>query len=141
MGKFYQLFFPESKDKLNQEDIDIAMATLKRSYSDDIISAVFLPQLEKELIQPSFPHPPDWESLSMVEKLNLLLIANFLKMLAIIDFCNMSVKEIQALNEMVQNFLNQDSRLDRNSTEPVDRPDTDKVKAEIIKEKSKVVKH
>ena len=40
----------------------------------------------------------------MVEKANILLIANFLKMLAIIDFCNMSVKEIQALNEMVQNF-------------------------------------
>ena len=98
MGKFNKLFFPESKNKLSQEDIDIAMATLKQSYSDDILSAVFLPQLEKELIQPSFPHPPDWESLSMVEKSNLLLIANFLKMLAIIDFCNMSVKEIQALD-------------------------------------------
>ena len=53
----------------------------------------------------------------------------------------MSVKEIQALDEKVQNFLNQDSRLDRNLTEPVDTPDSNKVKAEIIKDKSKNSKH
>ena len=117
------------------------MATLKQSYSDDILSAVYLPQVEREIENPSFPHPPNWDSLSMKEKANLLLCANFLKMLAIIDFCNMSVKEIQALDGEVQNFLNQDSRLDRNMTGPVDRPDTSKVKEEILKDKNKVSGH
>ena len=141
MGKFYKLFFPSGRHKLNQEDIDMAMATLKQSYSDDILSAVYLPQVEREIKKPSFPHPPNWDSLSMKEKANLLLCANFLKMLAIIDFCNMSVKEIQALDDEVQKFLNQDSRLDRNMTGLVDRPDTNKVKAEILKDKNKVIKH
>ena len=53
----------------------------------------------------------------------------------------MSVKDVQALDEKVQKILNQDSRLDRNSTEPVTRPDSNKVKEEILKDKSKNSKH
>ena len=43
MGRFYALFFPESRHKLSQVYIDPAMETLKLGYSNDILSAIFLP--------------------------------------------------------------------------------------------------
>ena len=37
---------------------------------------------------PTFPHPDDWDSMTNTEKATLLLIINFLQLLAIIDFSN-----------------------------------------------------
>ena len=86
MGRFYALFFLESRHKLLQVDIDEAMDSLKSGYSDDILSAVFLPMISKEDIKPSFPHPSDWKSMTLSQKATYLLIVNLLKILPIIDF-------------------------------------------------------
>ena len=137
MGKFYKLFFPEGKHKLTQADIDMVMDILKQSYSDDILSTIFLPQLELEQTHPTFPQPPKLGFVIYAGKIKPFAYCKFLKMLSIIDFNNMSVKEVQALNEQVENFLNQDSRLDRNSTEPLTRLDASKVKEKILRDRNK----
>ena len=69
------------------------MKLLRLGYSDDIFSVVFLLMIAQEDIKPSFQHPLEWESLTISKKVMHLLIVNFLKMLAIVDFSNMSFKE------------------------------------------------
>ena len=62
-------------------------------------------------------------------------------MLAIIDFSNLSFKEVMSLSEDVSNFLNQGSRLERNSKQDIVRPDVEKVRQEILKDRTKNNKH
>ena len=83
------------------------------------MSAIFLSMIHKEDNEPTFPHLENWNKLTLTVKANQLLIANFLKMLAIIDFSNMSFKEVLSLSEEVITFLNQDSQLDRNSIQDI----------------------
>ena len=73
-------------------------------------------------------HPPDWNSKTLTDKATHLLIVNFLKMLTIIDFSNMSFKEVSSLSEDVESFLNQDSRLDKNSKQDIQRPAVENVR-------------
>ena len=61
------------------------METLKLGYLDDIMTNIHT----------------NWNKLTITQKANLLLKANSLKMLAVIDFSNMSFKEVTSLYEFV----------------------------------------
>ena len=67
---------------------------------------IYLQQIKDEDINPTFKHPQNWNKLTIIEKANLLLQAIFLKILAVIDFSNMSFKEVTSLYESVESFLN-----------------------------------
>ena len=57
-------------------------------------------------------------------------------MLSVIDFSNMSLKEISSLSENVKNFLNHDNRLNGNSNKRNKRLGILGVKEEIMKDNS-----
>ena len=80
------------------------MKTLKLGYSDDIMTNIYLQQIQDEDINPTFEHPDNWNKLTIIEKVNLLLQANFFKILAIIDFLNMSFTEVASLYKSVESF-------------------------------------
>ena len=140
MGKFYNKHFPNGKHKLHSKDIQQAVDTLKISYSDDVLSTIFLPQVENEDIDQTFPHPPDWDKLTILDKAKILLKVNFMKLLAVADFNNFAFKEVQSLFLDVQNFLNQDCRLEINKVKET-RPDITEVQAEIERDRTKINKH
>ena len=102
---------------------------------------IYLQQIHDEDINPTFEHPENWNKLTIIEKSNLLLQANILKILAVIDFSNMSFKEVASLYESVETFLNQYSQLDRNSKQKNPRPYLSAVKQEIAKDSSKFNLH
>ena len=86
MGKSYNEYFLQSMRKLIEPEVDEVMKTLDLGYSDDIMSYIYLQQIHNEDIKGIFEHPDNWKSLTRIEKSNLLLRANFLKILAVIDF-------------------------------------------------------
>ena len=94
--------------------METAMKTLKLEYSVDMMAAIFLQMIHFEDKTPTFKDLVNWNEMSLIEKETKILLANFLKMLSVIDFSNMSFKEVSSLSEEVETFLNQDSRLDRN---------------------------
>ena len=102
MGKFYNTYFLESKHNLSEANVN---------YSYDIMSNMFLQQIHNEDIKTAFKDLENWHTLSLLEKANYLLIANFLKMLSVIDFSNMSFKEVSSLYENMEKISNEDNRL------------------------------
>ena len=59
-------------------------------------------------------------------------MSQFLELLAVIDFGNMSFKEVGSLSTLVEQTLNQDSQLDRNQPQSP-RPDLMSVHEKIQK--------
>ena len=102
MGKFYNSYFPPSIHKLSLSDMETAMKTLKLGYSDNIMSTIFQPMIHLEEKNPTFKHLANWNELSLIEKANKILITSFLKMLSVIDFPNMTFKEVLSLSEEVE---------------------------------------
>ena len=141
MGKFYNENFPKSFHKLIKAKVERAMKTLKLGYSDDIMTNICLQQIQDEDINPTFVPSENWNKLTIIDKANLLLQANFLKIWAVIDFYNMSFKEVASLYESVESFSNQDCRLDKNSKQTNLRPDISAVKQEITKDSFKFNHH
>ena len=117
MAYFYRIHFPNSKHKISEGDIKIVESMLNDSYSD-VMCPVYLSMVEKENQSPSFKHPDDWNELSDMEKAHQLVKTLFLKLLAVIDFSDMSFKEVTSLYDPIETFLNQDSRLERNKLKP-----------------------
>ena len=62
MGQFYRQFFPEGIYKLKPMDIDQVEDYLERALSDNVSVAVFLSMIEAEDKNPTFEHPPNWNS-------------------------------------------------------------------------------
>ena len=58
-------------------------------------------------------------------------------MLSVIDFCNMSFKDVSSLSEEVEIFSNQDIWLNRNVKKEFERPNVANVKQEILKDETK----
>ena len=81
MGQLYKQFFPEGIHKLKPGDIDQAEDYLERAFSDDISATVFLPMIKAEDSNPIFEHPPNWDSLSIQEKADLIVINNMIKLI------------------------------------------------------------
>ena len=73
------------------------------------MSNMFLQQIHNEDIKAAFKDLENWHTLSLLEKANCILIANFLKMLLVIDFSNMSFKEVSSLYENAEKISNEDS--------------------------------
>ena len=72
----------------------MATKILAGSYSDDVLSAVYLSDIQKEVTTPSFPHPEGFDTLLLIDKVHHLVMLWFLKLLAIVDFGNMSFKNV-----------------------------------------------
>ena len=72
----------------------------------------------EEELKPSFPHPHDWSTLSDLDKGHLLVKNYFLKLLAMVDFSDFSLKSVQSLFSDLEEFLNQDVRLECNKIKP-----------------------
>ena len=103
---------------MSERDILFCEQLLKESYSDVVLLAIFLSTLLEEEQSPSFQHPPNWGQMSDLDKAHLLVKSYFLKLLAIIDFSDFSFKEVQSLFSDIEEFLNQDVRLDINKQKP-----------------------
>ena len=78
MGKFYNEHFPKSFHKLSEAEAELTMKTLKLGYSDDIMTNIYLQQIQDEDINLTFEQPENWNKITIIEKANLLLQANFL---------------------------------------------------------------
>ena len=100
--------------KLSERDILFCEQLLKDSYSDDVLIPIFLSMLCEEDQSPSFHHPPNWNEMSDLDKAHLLVKTYFLKLLAMIDFSDFSLKSVQSLFSDIEDFLNQDVRLECN---------------------------
>ena len=74
-----------------------------------MISRERFPMIHNEDITTLFDHPADSNKLILIEKANMSLMANFLKILSVVDFSNMSFKEVSLLAKEVKTFLNQES--------------------------------
>ena len=114
--------------------------TLKKAFSDDVLNAVFLPMIEAEDQEETFPHPDNWRELSTYEKAELLVIANQLKIISVADFSSHFFKEVASLSKKVQDALNKDSRLDINNPTEA-RPDIESVLEEIKRTRTRHNKH
>ena len=112
MGQFYRQFFPEGIHKLKPTDIDQAEDYLERAFSNDVSVTVFLPMIEAEDNNPTFEHPPNWDSLNIQGKANLIVINNMIKLICVADFSSHYFKEVSSLSTSVEQVLNKDSRLD-----------------------------
>ena len=114
--------------------------TLRKAFSDDVLNAFFLPMIEEEEDHPTFTHPDNWKDLSTLEKAELLVISNQIKIFSVADFCSHFFKETSSPSKKVQEMLNKDSRLDiNNATE--ERPAIDTVIEEIKRTTSRNNKH
>ena len=82
--------------------------------------------IQSENIKPTFHHPDDWDEMLDQQKGHLLVKVIFLKLLAVIDFCDFDFKEASSLFEEIERFLNSDSRLACNKPKPPTR-DVEKV--------------
>ena len=136
MGKFYEDHFPQGLHKLPKQDITSVADTLEKAFSDDVLNPVFLPMVEHEDKNPTFPHPDNWSQLTTEEKADEMVIQNQLKIISVADFSSHYFKEISSLSKYVEDTLNKDSRLDRNK--PAEkRPPLETVLEEIKKTRSK----
>ena len=57
-----------------------------------------------ENINPTFQHPDNWSEMSDLEKAHLLVKMIFLKLLAVVDFCDFEFKEASSLLKEVEEF-------------------------------------
>ena len=98
--------FTDGLHKLSDDEILMIAKILTNSYSDDVLNAVYLSDIQKEIIT-SFPHPEGFDSLSLIDKAHHLVMARFLKHLTVVDFGNMSFKNVVAsLGSIVEEVLN-----------------------------------
>ena len=74
--------------------------------------------LSEEDQHPSFPHPSNWSDMSDLDKAHLLVKNYILKLLALIDFSDVSLKSVQSLFSDIEDVLNQDIRLECNKVKP-----------------------
>ena len=91
--------------------------------------------LSEEDQKPSFPHPPNWQEMSDLDKAHLLVKNYFLKLLAMIDFSDFSLKSVQSLFSDIEDFLNQDIRLECNKLKPERHLDSVRKEIELTRQK------
>ena len=120
--------------KLNEKDIETCKQTLLNSYSDDVLISAFVSTVQEENQNPTFKHPTEWNTMSDIEKAHLLVKVLILKLLAVVDFSDFAFKETNSLFQEIEQFLNQDIRLECNKTKP-DRH-IEKVREEIMETRS-----
>ena len=84
-----------------------------------------------ENINPTFQHPDNWPEMTDLEKAHLLAKVIFLKLLAVVDFCDFEFKEASSLFREIEEFLNVDSRLACNKPKPPSR-DMEMVREEFM---------
>merc|ERR1712082_471942 len=68
MCDFYQEHFPEGPHKLRPKDLDKVADILEKVFSDDVLNPIFLSMIEEEDENPTFPHPENWNELTLEEK-------------------------------------------------------------------------
>ena len=113
---------------------------LEKAFSDDVLNPIFLSMIEEEEMNPTFPHPENWNELTLEEKGDLIVIDLQIKIICVADFSSHYFKEISSLSKIVEDTLNKDTRLDINKpTEP--RPPLDKVLSEIRKTRTRQNRH
>ena len=103
---------------MSENDIKFCEVLLRKSYSDDILIPIYLSMIAQEDQHPSFPHPSNWSEISDLEKAHLLVKNYFLKLLALIDFSDFSLKSLTSLFSDIEDFLNRDIRLECNKIKP-----------------------
>merc|ERR1711962_1231259 len=136
MCRFYQEYFPEGPHKLLPEDLKKVAEILEKAFSDDVLNVIFLPMIEEEDKNPTFPHPDNWNELTLQEKADIMVIVLQIKIICVADFNSHYFKEISSLSKSVEEILNKDTRLDINK--PAEkRPDLDKVLEEIKRTRTK----
>ena len=140
MCDFYKEHFPEGPHKLLPRDLDKVADILEKAFSDDVLNPIFLPMIEEEDENSTFPHPENWNKLTLEEKGNLMVIDLQIKIISVADFSSHYFKEISSLSKFVEDTLNKDTRLDINKpTEP--RPPLDQVLKEIRKTRTRQNRH
>ena len=70
---------------------------LRDAYSVDVLIPIYISMLSEEDLKPSFPHSPHWSTMTDLDKAHILVKNYFLKLLAIIDFSDFSLKSVQSL--------------------------------------------
>merc|ERR1712163_63927 len=140
MCDFYQEHFPEGPHKLLPRDLDKVADILEKAFSDDVLNPIFLPMIEEEDENSTFPHPENWNKLTLEEKGDLMVINLQIKIICVADFSSHYFKEISSLSKFVEDTLNKDTRLNINKpTEP--RPALDQVLSEIRKTRTRQNRH
>ena len=71
-----------------------------------MLNPVFLPMVEHEDKNPTFPHPDNWSQLTTEEKAVEIVIRNQLKIISAADFSSHYFKEISSLSKHVEDTLN-----------------------------------
>ena len=84
---------------------------------------MFINIINKENTCPTFKHPENWPQMSDLEKGHLLVKLIFLKLLAVVDFCDFEFKEAR--------IFNVDSKSPCNKPKPPSR-NIEKVREEIM---------
>merc|ERR1711867_247876 len=140
MCDFYQEHFPEGPHKLSPEDLDKVAEILEKAFSDDVLNPIYLSMIEEEDKNPTFPHPDNWNDLTLEEKGDLMVIALQIKIICVADFSSHYFKEISSLSKSVEDTLNKDTRLDINKPTET-RPALDKVLEEIKRTRTRQNKH
>ena len=104
--------------KVSEHDLKLIESMLNDSYSDDVMCPVYLSMVGRENQIPTFKLPDDSNKWFDLEKAHHMVKTLFLKLLAVVDFSDMSFKEVTSLHEPIELFLNQDSGLERNKPKP-----------------------
>ena len=91
--------------------------------------------LAEEDQHPSFPHPSNWSDMSDLDKAHLLVKNYFLKLLALIDFSDFSLKSVQSLFSDIEDILNQDIHLECNKVKPDRHLESVKKEIEMMRQK------
>ena len=91
--------------------------------------------LAEEDQHPSFPHLSNWSDMSDLDKAHLLVKNYFLKLLALIDFSDFSLKSVQSLFSDIEDVLNQDIRLECNKVKPDRHLESVKKEIEMTRQK------
>merc|ERR1712121_365367 len=140
MCDFYQEHFPEGPHKLSPEDLDKVAEILEKAFSDDMLNPIFLSMIEEEDRNPTFPHPENWNELTLEEKGDLMVINLQIKIICVADFSSHYFKKISSLSKFVEDTLNQNTRLDINKPTET-KPALDKVLDEIKRTRTKQNRH
>merc|ERR1712215_45757 len=109
MCQFYQEHFPEGPHKISPEDLKKVAEILEKAFSDDVLNPVFLPMIEEEDKKPTFPHPDNWDDLTLKEKGDIMVIVLQIKIICVADFSSHYFKEISSLSKLVEELLNKDT--------------------------------
>ena len=111
---FYNQYFPEGMHKLSPKGLKIVIKTLKKAYSDDVLSPIFLTRIEEEERNPTFKHPDNWSTLTIEEKGYIMAIVLQPEIIGVADFSSHFFKEVSSPSKSGEEDLNKDTRLDLN---------------------------